>query len=126
VRAYVWQPAAVAGFVKQTAALCLRLDSSCEAHNAVPFKKNPEPNQYIKIEMFCCNMACLKCCIDVCRRHNLIKRVPLLATKKWRDWPVLADLGPLLCLRFIIVFVSIRAWHVQQLLVYDRVYVVHV
>jgi hypothetical protein len=54
-------------------------ESACRmACSSVPFIKNPEPNWGIKIEMFCCNMACLKCCMDVCSRHNLIKWVPLL------------------------------------------------
>jgi hypothetical protein len=63
--------------------------------------------------------------MDVCSRHNLIKRVPLLASKKWREGSFLAVSAPLLCLICIIDFVSMTAWHVRQLPVCNRVYVVH-
>jgi hypothetical protein len=59
--------------------------------------------------MFCCNLVCLICSIDVCARHYTIKRVPLLAPEKWREGPCLAARGPVLCLVSLQVFVSMIA-----------------
>lgn len=70
-------------------------------------------------------MACLNYCLDVCSRHNLIKRVPLLAYKKWRERPVLTAACPLVCLYCIVDCVSMVACIEAQLHVCIRVDMLH-
>lgn len=92
---------------------------------SVGCKKKPEPNWWIKIEMFGCHLVCLYCSWDVCRLHNSIKRVPLLALKKWRERLFLAAAAPLLCLECLIGFLLAIACLVLQLHVCIRDDVLH-
>lgn len=64
--------------------------------------------------------------MDVCRRQNLIKRVPLPASKKWRERSCCRPRGPLLGLGTYVVFVSIDARCPPQLHVCIRDVWVHV